>query len=80
MFDRLKQGWTSFMTLVTPGENSAGWRRAILTGMGFLIILILLVGMYWSNEPAEFDVRVNAGRSWPVQLSKPFPALSLPRP
>ena len=61
MFDRLKQGWTSFMTLVTPGENSAGWRRAILTGMGFLIILILLVGMYWSNEPAEFDVRVNAG-------------------
>jgi hypothetical protein len=60
MFDKLKQGWSSFIALLTPGENSAGWRRRILTGMGFLIILILLVGMYWSNEPAQFDVRLNA--------------------
>mgnify|MGYP007000395845 CR=1 len=25
MFDKLKQGWTSFIALLTPSENSAGW-------------------------------------------------------
>jgi hypothetical protein len=60
MFDKLMQGWASFIALVTARENSEGWCRGILNGMGFLIILILLVGMYWSNEPAQFDVRLNA--------------------
>ena len=60
MFDKLMQGWASFIALVTARENSEGWCRGIPNGMGFLIILILLVGMYWSNEPAQFDVRLNA--------------------
>ena len=60
MFDKLMQGWASFIALVTARENSERWCRGIPNGMGFLIILILLVGMYWSNEPAQFDVRLNA--------------------
>lgn len=35
-------------------------KRVILTGFGFLIIFIVLLGFYWSSEPAAFSVQQKA--------------------
>ena len=38
------------------------WRRAMLTALGFVLILVLLTGIYWSAEPDPFEVRQNAAQ------------------
>lgn len=35
-------------------------KRALLTGLGFLCIFIVLLGFYWSSEPASFSVEQKA--------------------
>ena len=32
-------------------------KRASITGLGFLVILVVLLGFYWSGEPAAFSVQ-----------------------
>lgn len=41
------------------GEGSL-WKRVSLTLLGFLAILVLLLGFYWSAEPAPFSVQQKA--------------------
>lgn len=53
--------WTTFKTRLASifsfsGEGSL-WKRVSLTLFGFLAILILLLGFYWSAEPAPFSVQ-----------------------
>lgn len=38
------------------GEGSGG-KRLLLTGFGILLIFIVLLGFYWSSEPAPFSVQ-----------------------
>ena len=38
------------------GDGSV-FKRVLLTGFGFLIIFIVLLGFYWSSEPAVFSVQ-----------------------
>ncbi|MCG8413545.1 MAG: DUF2333 family protein [Pseudomonadales bacterium] len=62
MFDAIKQRWAAFKGRFSFSGEGSGWRNGILTALGFLIILILLVGIYWSAEPDPFDVRQNASQ------------------
>ncbi len=32
-------------------------KRTSITGLGFLVILVVLLGFYWSGEPAAFSVQ-----------------------
>ncbi len=56
--------WTTIKTRLASlfsvfsfaGEGNF-WKKLLLTGLGFALILILLIGMYWSSEPAPFSVR-----------------------
>ncbi|PCJ21877.1 MAG: hypothetical protein COA96_15095 [SAR86 cluster bacterium] len=62
----IKQKFSSIRS-VFSFSNEGGFTRKLLgTGLGFLVILILIVGMYWSSEPAPFSVVQNSNQ----QLSK----------
>lgn len=58
--------WTNFKQRVSSvtsvfrfdGKGKL-WRKLIVTGLGFMAILILLMGFYWSREPAPFSVAQN---------------------
>lgn len=57
MWASIKQKWTSFVGLFRIKSEHSGWRNAIFTALGFVFILILLIGIYWSAEPEPFNVR-----------------------
>ncbi len=40
--------------------DSGGLSKIFFTIVGFLLILILIIGLYWSREPAAFSVSQNA--------------------
>ncbi|MEQ8313091.1 MAG: DUF2333 family protein [Gammaproteobacteria bacterium] len=44
----------------STAPRSRGLRNILLTAFGFLLIFIVLIGIYWSGEPDAFDVRLNA--------------------
>lgn len=53
--------WTSMKTRLAStfsfsGERSLG-KRLFVAGLGVLIIFIVLLGFYWSSEPAAFSVQ-----------------------
>ncbi len=58
MWATIKQKWQGFISLFSFKSEHSGWRNVIFTALGFLLILILLVGIYWSAEPDPFDVRI----------------------
>jgi len=60
MWSSIKQRWESLKNRLTPSAELSGWRNTIFTVLGLLVILIVLVGFYWSAEPNAFDVRQNA--------------------
>ena len=60
MWSSIKQRWESVKNRFTPSAELSGWRNTIFTVFGLLVILIVLVGFYWSAEPNAFDVRQNA--------------------
>ena len=53
--------WTSMKTRLASAFSFSGdgsvFKRVLLTGFGFLIIFIVLLGFYWSSEPAVFSVQ-----------------------
>lgn len=62
MWEAIKQRWAGLKSRFSFSGEGTGWRNAIFTALGFLFILILLVGIYWSAEPDPFDVRQNANQ------------------
>ena len=69
MWAAMKAKWSAFTSSFrSRGESSqvSGWRNTVITVLGFVVILIVLVGFYWSSEPAPFDVRVNASEKLAV--------------
>ena len=51
------------------GEGSF-WKKLIVTGLGLMLILILLTGMVWSREPAPFSVAQNTEQKLAVNGSE----------
>jgi len=51
------------------GDND-GMLRVILTPLLILLVLLVLLGMYWSSEPDPFDVEVAAAEHAPVTESR----------
>ena len=53
--------WTSFKTwlasLFSFTCEGRGLNRALATGCGFVVIIVLILGFYWSAEPAPFSVQ-----------------------
>lgn len=56
--------WTTIKTKLAAvfslfsfaGEENF-WKKLLLTGFGFFVVFIVVIGMYWSTEPAAFSVR-----------------------
>ncbi|MFT7472880.1 MAG: hypothetical protein ACI8XU_002784 [Kiritimatiellia bacterium] len=53
--------WTSMKTRLASAfsfsSDGGMLKRASITGLGFLVILVVLLGFYWSGEPAAFSVQ-----------------------
>lgn len=58
--------WTSIKTRLAAVFSFSGggntFRRVLLTGLGFVFIFVVLLGFYWSGEPAPFSVEQQAGQ------------------
>ena len=61
MWNSIKQRWASWRSPNIRSAAMAGgfarWRRILLTVSGFVLVLVFLLGIYWSSEPDSFDVR-----------------------
>lgn len=55
----IKQKFSSVLSLFSFSGGSGFWKKLIITGLGFVLILTLLIGVYWSREPAPFSVSQN---------------------
>lgn len=55
----IKQKFSSALSVFSFSGGGGFWKKLIFTSLGFLLILTLLVGMYWSREPAPFSVSQN---------------------
>ncbi len=59
MWQSIKQKLKSFAGLFKPDPNKSMGRRLLGPVVGIVAIFIIIVGIYWSNEPSPFDVREN---------------------
>ena len=59
MWTKLKEKWSSFISLFSFSGEGSSWRKIILTLLGFVTIFVVLIGMYWSREPSPFLVAQN---------------------
>lgn len=66
----LKQKFSSVLSLFSLSGGDGFWKKLIITGLGFSVILILLIGMYWSREPAPFSVSQNTDQRLSVTGSE----------
>ncbi|NKB32589.1 MAG: DUF2333 family protein [Pseudomonadales bacterium] len=58
-WESLKGKISGFVSVFKPSEDGSGLRKIIFSLLGIVIVFIILVGMYWSNEPEEFSVTRN---------------------
>jgi hypothetical protein len=53
--------WTSMKTRLASAfsfsPDGGMLKRVFITGLGFLVILVVLLGFYWSSEPTAFSVQ-----------------------
>ncbi len=66
MFSKLKEKWSSFTAIFRFSGEGNSLKKVIVTGAGFVILFIVLVGMYWSREPAAFSVVQNVNQKLAV--------------
>lgn len=66
----IKQKFSSFLSLFSFSGGDGFWKKLIITGLGFSVILVLLIGMYWSREPAPFSVSQNVDQRLSVDGSE----------
>lgn len=52
----IKQKLSLRLPKLRLSRGTSSWRTPVLTALGFILILVLLVGMYWSREPSAFSV------------------------
>jgi len=65
-----KDKLTSFTSVFSFSGAGGFWKKALTTGFGFGLILILIIGMYWSREPAPFSVTQNTNQQLSVTGSE----------
>lgn len=46
--------WQRIKDKLSPSEG--GWRKVVLLILAFIVVWIVLLGLYWSREPAQFSV------------------------
>ncbi len=56
----IKTKLSSLISVLSFAGEQNFWKKLLGTGLGLLLILILLTGMYWSSEPSFFSVRQKA--------------------
>lgn len=66
MWTGIKQRWSAFIGLFSFRSEHSGWRNIAFTVLVILLILVVLIGIYWSAEPAPFDVRQNTAEKLAV--------------
>ncbi|MDA1370018.1 MAG: DUF2333 family protein [Proteobacteria bacterium] len=55
----VKQKLSALLAIFRFESAGSGWKNLIVTSLLILVILILLLGAYWSREPAEFSIAQN---------------------
>ncbi len=60
MLEGLKESWTSAKERVLSAAPDGGWVRGVVGVLGIYLIVTILLGMYWSLAPSEFDVQERA--------------------
>ncbi|MCY4263770.1 MAG: DUF2333 family protein [Gammaproteobacteria bacterium] len=60
MLKRIRQYWSARRDPTGTSAGSSRWHRLLFPVMGGVLVLIILVGIWWSSEPNPFDVRSNA--------------------
>ena len=60
----VKQKWVSFFSslrsIFSLSAEGSSRKKYLLSILAVVLIFVLLIGMYWSREPAEFSVAQNA--------------------
>ena len=59
LWNSLKQKWSGFIAIFRLPSLGGVGRKMLLTLIGFVVIFILILGMYWSREPVPFSVVQN---------------------
>ena len=60
--ESLKEKVSGIFSVFKASEDGAGLQKIIFSLIGVVIVFIILVGMYWSREPAEFSVAQNTAK------------------
>ena len=59
----VKQKWfsflSSFLSIFRLGGDGSKRKKIALSILGVVLIFVLVIGIYWSREPAEFSVAQN---------------------
>ncbi|MFK7863135.1 MAG: DUF2333 family protein [Pseudohongiellaceae bacterium] len=59
--------WQNFKERLRPSGSS--WRRIALLLLAFILLWVILLGLYWSREPASFSVADNVSEKLGVSSS-----------
>jgi hypothetical protein len=62
MLEGIRDSWAALRDKLTAAAPDGGWLRGIAGALGLYLLVCLVLGMYWSLAPSEFDVREQAER------------------
>ncbi|MDD9890339.1 MAG: DUF2333 family protein [Gammaproteobacteria bacterium] len=65
-WNSLKEKFRNVVAVFKPSEDGATLRKIIFSLLGIILIFILVVGMYWSREPAQFSIAQNTAEKLAV--------------
>ena len=58
-WSKLKQKLSAPLAIFRFDSKGSGWKKLAVTSLSIIVILILLLGIYWSREPTEFSIAQN---------------------
>ncbi len=65
-----QESWKTRVTGVLAGFGQRNWGKFLGIAVGFYLVVITVLGFYWSSEPAPFDVKENA-HAMATKLNRP---------
>ena len=65
-WNSLKEKFRNVVAVFKPSEDGATLRKIIFSLLGIILIFILVVGRYWSREPAQFSIAQNTAEKLAV--------------
>ncbi len=60
MLEGIRESWNALRERLATVAPDGGWLRGIGGALGVYLLVALLLGVYWSVPPSEFDVQENA--------------------